>query len=64
MKPVFCYSSSAEDRKRLERAYAGFVSISGSSYNIQSHFEMEGYFQVKKTPMGVVCVCWKKLRRV
>ncbi|XP_058783878.1 uncharacterized protein LOC131658623 [Vicia villosa] len=51
-RPKLCYSSKAKDRNKLEKAYVGFVSIPGSSYNIQSHFEMEGYFQVKVTPMG------------
>ncbi|XP_058763424.1 uncharacterized protein LOC131636852 [Vicia villosa] len=51
-RPKLRYSSKAEDRNRLEKAYVGVVSIPGSTYNIQSHFEMEGFFQVKVTPMG------------
>ncbi|CAK8572702.1 unnamed protein product [Lathyrus sativus] len=37
--------------KRKE-AYVGKVVIPGSSYNIHTHFEAEGYFSIKVTPLG------------
>ncbi|XP_058775853.1 uncharacterized protein LOC131650141 [Vicia villosa] len=51
-RPKLIYSSKDVDKNRLVKAYVGVVSIPGSTYNIQSHFKMEGYFLVKVTPMG------------
>ncbi|XP_058776191.1 uncharacterized protein LOC131650502 [Vicia villosa] len=48
----FCYKSKEEIRERLNKAYVGKVIVSGSAYNIQTHFEMEGFFAIKVSPMG------------
>ncbi|XP_058774651.1 uncharacterized protein LOC131648933 [Vicia villosa] len=50
--PVFYFTSQADNRKRLEKAYVGVVTIPGSTYNIRSHFMIEGVFDIKVTPMG------------
>ncbi|CAI8607977.1 unnamed protein product [Vicia faba] len=47
------YSSKEEDNLRLSKAYVDQVIILGSTYNIQTNFEMEGYFAIKVTPLGV-----------
>lgn len=36
----------------MNKAYVGRVKILGSTYNIQTQFEMEGIFAIKVTPMG------------
>ncbi|XP_058725835.1 uncharacterized protein LOC131597141 [Vicia villosa] len=46
------FQSSEERRGRLAKAYVGNVCIPGSAYNIQTHFEMEGVFGVKVSPLG------------
>ncbi|XP_058726669.1 uncharacterized protein LOC131598038 [Vicia villosa] len=46
------FSSKEEDRKRFSKAYMGRVKTPGSAYNIQTHFDMEGMFAVKVSPMG------------
>lgn len=48
----FCFKSKEENRMRFMKAYVGKVLVSGSTYNIQMHFEMEGVFAVKITPLG------------
>ncbi|XP_058768565.1 uncharacterized protein LOC131642306 [Vicia villosa] len=37
---------------KLKKAYVGVVKNPGSSYNIQNHFFLEGYFDVKVSPLG------------
>ncbi|XP_058774259.1 uncharacterized protein LOC131648526 [Vicia villosa] len=39
-------------RTRLSKAFVGRVKVPGSAYNIQTQFEMEGFFTIKATPMG------------
>lgn len=46
------FFSNAEDRYKLSKAFVGVVLLPGSSYNIQTHFEMEGVFTIKVTSMG------------
>lgn len=46
------YLSDKEDRSRLGKAYVGEVTLSRLAYNIQTHFDLEGYFEVKVTLMG------------
>lgn len=36
----------------MEQAYIGEVLHLGDSYNIQTHFEIEGVFSVKIHPLG------------
>ncbi|XP_058726543.1 uncharacterized protein LOC131597900 [Vicia villosa] len=48
----FCYMSKEEDRMRLNKAYVCKVIVPGSAYNIQTHFEMEGFFAIKVSLMG------------
>lgn len=38
------FSSKLEVRDRLQKSFIGEVAQPGESYNIQSHFEMEGVF--------------------
>lgn len=43
--------------RRFAKAYVGQMVTAGVTYNIQDVFEMEGYFEVKVTPLGVrVCL--------
>ncbi|XP_058747128.1 uncharacterized protein LOC131620126 [Vicia villosa] len=49
---LMSYESNEEDRTRLSKAYVGEVIFPGSSYNIQTYFEMEGMFSIKVTPLG------------
>lgn len=44
-------SSKEETILRLKKAFIGEVHSPGSSFNMQTNFEMEGYFQVKVSPM-------------
>ncbi|XP_058751484.1 uncharacterized protein LOC131624544 [Vicia villosa] len=46
------FNSSSERRERLAKAYVGRVCILGSSYNIHTHFELEGVYAVKVSPLG------------
>ncbi|XP_058726434.1 uncharacterized protein LOC131597779 [Vicia villosa] len=51
-KPVLTFESKEEDSSRLSKAYVGEVHNPGSAYNIQTHFEVEGIFSIKVTPLG------------
>ncbi|XP_058766204.1 uncharacterized protein LOC131639756 [Vicia villosa] len=46
------FKASEEEKIRLSEAYVGVISNPGSSYNIQTYFEMEGVFSIKVTPVG------------
>lgn len=52
----FSFESGKETKSRMEKAYVGEVIIPGSAYNNQTHFEMEGLFYIKFTPLGA-CLC-------
>ncbi|XP_058775265.1 uncharacterized protein LOC131649523 [Vicia villosa] len=49
---VVQFKSSDVLRGRLEKAYVAKVCIPGSAHTIQTHFEMEGVFAVKVSPLG------------
>lgn len=49
---VLTYSSSEEAKKRFRKAYAGRVVILGSTYSLQTKIEIEGYYNIKATPLG------------
>lgn len=40
------------EKNILAKAFVGVVSNPGSSCNVHIHFEMEGIFSIKVTPMG------------
>ncbi|XP_058748519.1 uncharacterized protein LOC131621485 [Vicia villosa] len=46
------FNTSAENLERFKRAFVGVIVNPGMSYNIQTSFEMEGYFSIKVTPLG------------
>lgn len=46
------YNRKVEDLVRFERAYVGVVGNSGTTYNIQESFILEGYSKIKATPLG------------
>ncbi|XP_058765551.1 uncharacterized protein LOC131639053 [Vicia villosa] len=46
------FKTDEHRRLRLSRAFVGRVKNPGSAYNIQTQFEMEGFFNIKATPMG------------
>ncbi|XP_058740820.1 uncharacterized protein LOC131613142 [Vicia villosa] len=46
------YSSKPEDRARWSKACIGEVLFLRESYNIQTHFEIEGFFSIKVIPLG------------
>ncbi|XP_058749783.1 uncharacterized protein LOC131622758 [Vicia villosa] len=50
--PVLNFVSKVEDKERLRKAYVGVVLNPGSAYNIQTHFEVEGVFSIKVSPLG------------
>ena len=51
------FTTKAEDAERFKREFMGFVVIPGSSYNIQTYFEVGRYFLIKVTPLGAyICL--------
>ncbi|XP_058749527.1 uncharacterized protein LOC131622508 [Vicia villosa] len=46
------YNSTEENLERFKRAFVGVIVNPGMSYNIQTSFEVEGYFSIKVTPLG------------
>lgn len=49
--------SNSEDRVRWSKAHIGEVLYPGESYNLQTYFEIEGFFSVKIIPLGAnICV--------
>ncbi|XP_058750416.1 uncharacterized protein LOC131623425 [Vicia villosa] len=49
---LLSYTFAEGDKVRISKAYVGVATFPGSTRIIQTHFEMEGYFDVKVTPMG------------
>lgn len=49
---LLCLDSDKEELSRLRKVFVGVVFNSSKSYNIQSYFEIEGYFSIKVTPLG------------
>lgn len=46
------YSTTKEVNDRLRKAFVGKVNIPCSTYEMQTKLEMEGYYNVKVTPLG------------
>lgn len=46
------FTTIEENRSRFSKAFVGRIKIPGSAYNIQTQFEMEGFFAIKVTPLG------------
>ncbi|CAI8593122.1 unnamed protein product [Vicia faba] len=61
VKLSFSFVSKEEDRKRLEKAFIRKSTILGSTYNIQTFFEMKGMFGINVIPLGVnLCLLQEK----
>lgn len=41
-----------KDSLRFEKAYIWVVEVSGKTFKMQEHFNMEGYFDFKISPLG------------
>ncbi|XP_058758209.1 uncharacterized protein LOC131631431 [Vicia villosa] len=46
------YNLEEEELTKFQKAFVGVVENSGTMYNLQEYFNMEGYFGVKVTPLG------------
>lgn len=46
------FNIEEEDMKIFERAFVGVAEKAGSTYNIQHALRVEGYFNIKATPLG------------
>lgn len=49
---IISYRVLEEDLVRFDKAYVERVVNPGSTYNMQSSFEVVGFFSVKVTPIG------------
>lgn len=52
-----------EVRERWQKDYIGVVLNPGESYNLQTHFEIEGVFTIKNSLWGKICACWRSKRK-
>lgn len=50
--PLLSFWTNKENKGSFVKAYMGEVLIPRSSYNIQTHSEVEGIFPIKVTPLG------------
>lgn len=50
--PFLRFESNIEVKANLSKAFMGVILHPGSTCNIQTHFEVEGVFTIKVTPMG------------
>lgn len=47
-----CFLPQEDDKCRMAKPFVGTVMILGMTYNIHTHFEIEGIFSIKVTPLG------------
>lgn len=45
------FNTKGENLSRFLRVFIGIVVNQGYSYNVQTHFDREGYFAIKATPL-------------
>lgn len=54
---VLSFDSDPDDIKRWSKAFIGEVIFSSETYNLQTHFEIEGFFAVKIISLGAkLCI--------
>lgn len=56
-KPPLSFSSNKGVKDKILKAFVGVVLIPCTTYNTQTHFEVEGIFSIKVTRWGLTCVC-------
>lgn len=59
---VFSFDNIKEDKDKLKKCYIEEVVYPGSTYNVQTNFQMEELFSIRVTPLGSSLFLLEKMK--